>query len=275
MSNCCRKAFPIRLQGPWRTCTPRSSCCWAITHTFTRTDQWQSEAQYLVGGSLICRFRQDSKRDGEVEFVLYFGANVGQPVRTLFQSLVESFLDRPNLSVSRFNPVVCPERHLLNRTVVRDQLRARKQFAFCPECGQKVVLPRPDEPIHLAESERRKVDDKVRFAGRRSVFEQALFQLSSYVESGKLERPECFISYAWGDRDSELWVERNLATDLQKAGISVVLDRWENAGSARACRGSWIGLRSATVLLWSGHRSTDQSTRTRRQSPPVTSSRRK
>jgi hypothetical protein len=36
------------------------------------------------------------------------------------------------------------------------------------------------------------------------------------------------ISYAWGDKEQERWVERNLATDLQKAGINVVLDRWEN-----------------------------------------------
>ncbi|MDQ1274981.1 MAG: hypothetical protein QG610_554, partial [Euryarchaeota archaeon] len=29
--------------------------------------------------------------------------------------------------------------------------------------------------------------------------------------------------------DQELWVERSLAKDLQKAGIKVVLDQWENA----------------------------------------------
>jgi hypothetical protein len=29
--------------------------------------------------------------------------------------------------------------------------------------------------------------------------------------------------------EHELWVERRLATDLRKAGIDVVLDRWENA----------------------------------------------
>ena len=42
---------------------------------------------------------------------------------------------------------------------------------------------------------------------------------------------ECInrISYAWGTPEHELWVERRLATDLQKAGVGVVLDRWENA----------------------------------------------
>jgi hypothetical protein len=48
------------------------------------------------------------------------------------------------------------------------------------------------------------------------------------VEGQRLKRPECFVSYAWGEREHERWVERSLATDLQKAGIGVVLDRWEN-----------------------------------------------
>ncbi len=45
----------------------------------------------------------------------------------------------------------------------------------------------------------------------------------------RIEPPECFISYAWGVKEHERWVERSLAADLQKAGIRVVLDRWENA----------------------------------------------
>lgn len=54
-----------------------------------------------MGERLICGFRQDTERDdGELDFVLYFGTNVGRPVRTLFQGLFESFLARRNLSVS-------------------------------------------------------------------------------------------------------------------------------------------------------------------------------
>lgn len=40
---------------------------------------------------------------------------------------------------------------------------------------------------------------------------------------------ECFVSYAWGNVKQERWVEHSLSTDLQKAGIIVILDRWENA----------------------------------------------
>ena len=56
-----------------------------------------------------------------------------------------------------------------------------------------------------------------------------LFRLKNYVTEQKIAVPECFISYAWGDPERERWVEKSLATDLQKAGIIVVLDRWENA----------------------------------------------
>jgi GTPase SAR1 family protein len=199
------------------------------TQTFTRTDQWRSQARYEVGDGLICGFRQDAEREGELDLVLYFGTNVGRPVRTLFQGLFESFLARRNLSVFRYEPVVCVNGHALNRAVVRERLRNGSTFAFCLECGEKLMLPKADQLIQLTQTQRRKVDEQEWFAARRSRFEQAVFQVVSYVENQKLPRPECFISYAWGNKEQERWVERSLATDLQKAGIGVVLDRWENA----------------------------------------------
>jgi small GTP-binding protein len=199
------------------------------TQTFTRTDQWRSQTRYEVGDRLICGFRQDAERDGEVDFVLYFGRNVGQPVRTLFQGLVESFLARRNVDVFRYEPVTCGNcHHPLDRGVVRDRLRSSKDFAFCAECGERLVLPKADEPIQLTQTERHRVEEQQRFATRRSRFEQAVFQLVSFLESQKAARPDCFVSYAWGDRGQEWWVERTLAPDLQKAGLSVILDRWEN-----------------------------------------------
>ncbi len=200
----------------------------AYTQKYTRRDQWQGHARYEMGDGLICGFRQDAERDGELNFVLYFGRNVGQPVRTLFQGLFESFLARRNLRVFRFESVACSKGHTLNRAVVRDELRSGNTFAFCSKCGEKLTLPRAEEPIQLTQTERRKVDEQQWFAARRSLFEQAVFQVMSYVEGQKMERPDCFISYAWGDREQERWVEKNLAADLQKAGIKVLLDRWEN-----------------------------------------------
>ncbi|MGH7485520.1 MAG: toll/interleukin-1 receptor domain-containing protein, partial [bacterium] len=57
----------------------------------------------------------------------------------------------------------------------------------------------------------------------------AVFRVRAYVAEQKITPPEIFISYAWGVPEHERWVEKRLATDLQKAGIGVVLDRWENS----------------------------------------------
>jgi hypothetical protein len=199
------------------------------TEKFKRTDQWRNQARYEIGEGLICGFRQDGERDGELDLVLYFGVDVGPPVRTLFQGLVESFLARPSLNIVRYEPVMCSLGHALNRAVLRDHVHAGKSFAFCSDCGERLALPKTDKPIQLTQTEYRKVRVQQSFAIQRTQFEQLLFQFSSLVKRQNLPPPECFISYAWGDQEQERWVEDRLATDLQKAGIKVVLDRWENA----------------------------------------------
>jgi len=199
------------------------------TQTFTRTDQWRNQARYEVGDGLVCGFRLDADRDGELDFVLYFGTGVGQPIRTLFQSLFESFLARRNLTVFRYEPVKCAEcGTALERAVVRARLREGKGFTFCHNCGAKLSLPRADEPIQLTTQQQTEVETQRRIAEVRSRFEQAVFRVQTYVNQQGIKPPECFISYAWGEPQHERWVERQLATDLRKAGIAVVLDRWEN-----------------------------------------------
>ncbi|MDQ3011175.1 MAG: toll/interleukin-1 receptor domain-containing protein [Acidobacteriota bacterium] len=125
--------------------------------------------------------------------------------------------------------MICGNGHPVNRAVVRDHLRRSKGFAFCPECGDKVVLPKADEPIQLTRAVQREVEEQQWFAAERTKFEQAIFQVMSYVDGRKMTPPECFISYAWGNREHEHWVEQSLAKDLRNAGISVVLDQWKNS----------------------------------------------
>jgi hypothetical protein len=202
------------------------------THTFTRTNQWQNNARYEVGDSLACGFRQEAERDGELDFVLCFGPTVGPPVRTLFQGLFESFLARRNLTVLRYEPVRCNNAacgHLLDRSVVRQRLKEGKTFAFCNDCGEKLALPRVAEPIQLTREVQAEVDSQRRAAEQRTRFEQTVFRVRAYVADQKITPPECFISYAWGVPEHERWVEKRLATDLQKAGVGVVLDRWDNS----------------------------------------------
>jgi TIR domain len=199
------------------------------THTFTRTAHWQNNARYEVGDGLVCGFRQEADPDGELSFVLSFGPKVGPPVRTLFQGLFESFLARRNLTVLRYEPVLCSNRHPLNRAVVREAIQHGEEIAFCSKCGEKLTLPKMAEPIQLTRDEQTQVDTQRRAAEQRTRFEQAVFRVLAYVTEQKIMPPETFISYAWGEPEHERWVEKRLATDLQKAGIGVVLDRWDNA----------------------------------------------
>jgi len=198
------------------------------THTFTRTNQWQNHARYEVGDGLVCGFRQDAEREGELDFVLDFGPTVPRPVRTLFQSLFESFLARRNLTVMRYEAVRCTKGHMLGRSVVRDRLKDKKTFAFCNECGERLSLP-TEEPIQLTREQEVEMATQRSVAADRTRFEQAIFRVQAYVTERRIEPPKCFVSYAWGVPEHQRWVERSLATDLQKAGIDVVLDRWENA----------------------------------------------
>jgi TIR domain len=199
------------------------------TQTFTRTNQWRNHARYEVGNGQVCGFRLEEERAGELDFVLYFGTDTDAPVRMLFQSLFENFLARRNLTVRRFAPVSCSKGHPLNRAVVREQMSSHAEFAFCNRCGERITLPKADQPIQLTKRQAEEVEANHRAADQRSRFEQVLFRLKTSVTEQKIAAPECFISYAWGNPEHQRWVEKSLATDLQKAGIAVVLDRWENA----------------------------------------------
>lgn len=198
------------------------------TSQLTRTNQWQNQARYEVGSGLLCGFRAEPERDGERDFVLYFGKKIGTSVRQLFQGLFESFLLRPRLTVKRFDPVACENGHSLNRSVVREYVLTGKKHTFCNECGSRIVL-KSAEPLQLTKAQADQVAGERRVAAARTEFEQALFQLQAFVEQQGIKIPECFISYAWGKPEHEFWVEHSLATDLKKAGIRILLDRWDNA----------------------------------------------
>jgi hypothetical protein len=116
------------------------------TDVFTRTNQWRNQAEYVVGNGLACGFRLEAERDGELDFVLYFGEAVGESIRMLFQGLFESFLARRDLTLRRFKPVTCSKRHQLNRAVVREQLADGNETVLCPRCGERLSLPR--DPTH-------------------------------------------------------------------------------------------------------------------------------
>lgn len=95
--------------------------------------------------------------------------------------------------------------------------------------NEKLTLPTMAEPIQLTREVEAEVEAQRRTADQRTRFEQAIFRVQNYATEQKIKAPECFISYAWGVKEHERWVEKSLAKDLQKAGIHVILDRWETA----------------------------------------------
>jgi hypothetical protein len=199
-----------------------------FTPSFTRTNQWRNQARYEFMGGKVCGFRQEENRQGELDFVLYFGKDTSGPTRILFQGLFENFLTNRNLTVRRQTPVLCPNGHHFLRSVLRKHLASGKDFAFCSECGAKADLPKGDEPLSLEKGVEEEVFFNSMYADQRSRFEQVLFQLKAYLAEQN-KSITCFVSYAWGDAVQEQWVEKQLATDLEKAGILVLLDRWANA----------------------------------------------
>ena len=108
----------------------------------------------------------------------------------LFQGMFESFLGRRNLTVLRFEPVACSNGHQVNRAVVREQIAAGADFAFCARCGDRVPLPKADRPIQLTRNQADEVAEHRRVADQRSRFEQAVFRWSSSITDQKNAPPE-------------------------------------------------------------------------------------
>ena len=121
----------------------------------------------------------------------------------------------------------------MNRAIVRESLQHGDAFAFCSKCGERLALRR-EETIQRTREQQEEVGRNRLAAEARSRFEQAVFRVQACVTERGVKVPECFISYAWGVPEHERWVEKSLATDLQKAGIGVVLDRWENEKTGKS-----------------------------------------
>ncbi|MET0625258.1 MAG: TIR domain-containing protein [Pyrinomonadaceae bacterium] len=201
------------------------------TNTFTRTNQWQNQAEYETARRDVCGFRQVNEREGETELVLYY-AKERAGARLLFQGLFEEFLRGRDVSVTKFPPVQCPVcDYRQQRAEVVKRIDGGKSFLFCGECGEKIELPKQGERVTLSAAERKQLGREQERTRRRTAFESALVRVKAVARDENKAAPRCFVSYAWGERERERWV-RGLAIDLQNAGVDVLLDRNDNA---------WIG----------------------------------
>lgn len=188
------------------------------THTFTRVNQWQNQAQYEMGAGEICGFRQIEERAGEIELILYYASTTPEYARTMFQGLFEKFLNQRDVDVTRYPPLYCVKEHLQERATVIKRLREGRDFLFCPECGNKVALPKVAEPLALGERDRRKVDRAEHLAQLRRTYEIHLSRVKGYRRDRTA--PRCFISHLPVNAPRVA----GLSSDLREAGVYVVDD---------------------------------------------------
>jgi WD40 repeat protein len=198
------------------------------TNLFRRDHHWQNQAQYELGPGELCCFRQVAEREGEIELVLSYSEAVGEDVKSLFQGAFERFLKRRNAKIVRFPTALCSSGHLQERTSVWKAINFRRDFFFCDVCGDKVQTPAADD-IGVSERDDTALRKAEEIVLRRTDYEVAVAWVKAFRRDrgDGVARPSCFISYAWGDQSHERWVEE-LADDLQKADVAVILDKWHN-----------------------------------------------
>jgi len=201
------------------------------SNTFTRTNQWQNQAEYEMNPGEICGFKQITEREGEIDIIHYYGPHAGPHVRSLFQGLFESFLLARDVTVTKYPPVSCPEcAYRPERVEIIKRIKQQKSFLFCGECGEEITLPPAivEKPSVRGRAETLAQDQQA--ANQRTEFETALTQLKGLIRNRDPQRtpPSCFVSYAWGVDKHERWVAR-FARDLQNADVHALVDRKDNA----------------------------------------------
>lgn len=191
------------------------------TPTFTRVNQWQSQAQYELGTGQICGFRMIDEREGEIELVLYYTPTMPEYGRDLFRGLFEQFLYQRNVSVQRIPPIACPNGHRQERATVIKRLREGKNFLFCEECGERIDLPEIEKPSLFGAHTVSAVQRDQAQARLRSLYETYLVSIKGFRRDRAA--PRAYISYVAAQAD---WAAQ-LARDLREAGVLTLEDRVE------------------------------------------------
>jgi GTPase SAR1 family protein len=194
----------------------------SYTTRFTSAHRWQNQAQFQMGVGEICGFRLEEVEDGEVDLVLYYGADVQDYTRSIFQSLFEKFLKASKVDFTCYQPITCPGcRHLQDRSVVARRIQNQSNFLHCVECGNFIDLISPPEQALIEAETKGALQQEQHQSQMRTAFELTLVKLKGMVQD---RAPSCFISYAWGNDTHREWVRR-LAHYLEQAGIEVIWDQ--------------------------------------------------
>lgn len=205
------------------------------TNTFTRTNQWQNQAQYEIASGDICGIRQTSERDGDIHIVHYYSERSRPQTRALFQALFESFLEDRQVNYFKYAVVQCTEcGYTAEREEVIRRTKGSKTFIFCGECGAKIILtgnviPSATSTTSHSKVELGRLERDQKAAAQRTLFETAMVRVKAYLRDHfpKKSAPTCFLSYAWDDPKMNQRALQ-LAADLQDAGVQAIIDRKDN-----------------------------------------------
>ncbi len=200
------------------------------TNVLRRRDQWRDQARYELDGHLL-HFRQERPSDERLEIVLSYPAGVPASARRVFQGLVEQFLRRRRVDVRMYPRVDCPDcGHGLPRAQVIQFVDEGAGITYCPRGGHRIPLPREPERVALSEQEQQVMRAEATAASARTAFAVVATQLRGFLAEvvGRRRPITLFVSYSWGDDETEHWVRDRLVPDLEQAGIDVVLDRSTN-----------------------------------------------
>jgi small GTP-binding protein len=185
------------------------------TPSFTRINQWQNQAQYEMGEGEICGFRLIQDREGEIELVLYYSDKMPPSGRSKFQELFEQFLYQHEVDVTRFPPVICPNRHRQKRDAVMEAVRERLFSLYCYKCGKQTYLPN-FEQLQVGIGASPWLQREEAAARLRSTYEVQLTKIKGYRRDRAV--PRCYVSYL---PEQDTLVEK-LIHDLRDAGVYVV-----------------------------------------------------
>jgi len=134
--------------------------------------------------------------------------------------------------VKSYQPIFCPScgQQQERYTVIR-RMREGKTFLFCPEDGEKIILPKEIERLTISNSResRAAIVHEHKVSYMRTTYETALVRVKGFIRNRNDPTLQtCFVSYAWGETAHERKVLQ-LADDLRRAGIDVSLDQWDNS----------------------------------------------
>lgn len=166
-----------------------------------------------------------------MRLTLYYGIESTPHFRQLFESLFETFLYERTSDVTKTPHLTCVNcGYSVKVDELEQRIKLNKTFLFCTECGNRIDISLFEDKSHLcSKSSTKLLEEKRSYAHGRSEFQASLTYVRGNLRGReKCQKRKCFISYAWGDEETEKWVA-SLATDLEDTGIDILLDKKDNA----------------------------------------------